>query len=173
MLFASSGRSFISRNSAILVPPLLRSPCEPTVWSDPDDSGTQVRLPASPTEIVGVEFRAMARRRRGVRPGSPVAARHAGPRALPEERVIRADRDPQRQQCPAGSRSDTFGRTGIGNSLAGMMIVQATSTRPAYLGHAICICSLDRRTYRGLFRADRFTRPAKRGQLSTALGGFL
>ena len=108
-----------------------------------------MRLPASPTEIVGVEFRAMARRRRGVRPGSPVAGRHAGPRALPEERVIRADRDPQRQQCPAGSRSDTFGRTGIGNSLAGMMIVQATSTRPAYLGHAICICPLDRRTYRG------------------------
>ena len=72
-----------------------------------------------------------------------------GPRALPEERVMRADRDPQRQQCPAGCRSDTFGRTGIGNSLTGMMIVQATSTRPAYLGHAICICSLDRRTYRG------------------------
>src|SRR5215510_1898753 len=50
------------------VPPLLRSPCEPMVWFVPDDSGTQVRLPASPTEIVGVESRVMARdvRRRAV-----------------------------------------------------------------------------------------------------------
>jgi len=31
------------------------------LWSVPDDSGTQVRLPASPAEIVSVEFRAMAR----------------------------------------------------------------------------------------------------------------
>src|SRR5215469_16260614 len=56
------------------VPPLLRSLCEPMVWSVPDDSGTQVRLPASPTGIIGVEFRAMARH---VRPGQPRAARRA------------------------------------------------------------------------------------------------
>jgi hypothetical protein len=42
-----------------------------------------------------------------------------------------------------------------------MMIVQATSTRPASRGHAICICSLYRRRYRGLFRAERFTSPSE------------
>lgn len=60
-LFASCGRSFSPGTLTSWVPPLLRSPCEPMVWSIPDDSGTQVRLPASPTEIAGVEFRAMAR----------------------------------------------------------------------------------------------------------------
>ena len=42
-----------AQSSTSWVPPLLRSPCEPMLWSVPDDSGTQVRLPASPTEIVG------------------------------------------------------------------------------------------------------------------------
>src|SRR5215467_963957 len=62
------------------VPLLLRSPCEPMVWSVPDDSGTQVRLPASPTEIVGVEFQAMAW---DARPGAAIGVARIRPtRAL-------------------------------------------------------------------------------------------